>query len=112
MAYFSVFMGLGMFFGSLTGWALQSWLTRNDLPVTLHFGGWSYTPASVFIYVLFISAVVRFAACAFFLLVFVRYAPQHLFQEEWVGNAAGIDGSRVVWPRGAFVRTGFPGPCV
>jgi len=32
-------------------------------------------------------------------LVFVRYWPQHIFQEEWVYNAADIDGSRIVWAR-------------
>ncbi|MBV9503794.1 MAG: hypothetical protein JO323_02190 [Acidobacteriia bacterium] len=33
------------------------------------------------------------------LLVFVRYYPQHPFQQEWVYNAADIDGSRIVWAR-------------
>jgi hypothetical protein len=31
-------------------------------------------------------------------LVFVRYWPRHQFQ-EWVHNAADIDGSRIVWAR-------------
>lgn len=33
------------------------------------------------------------------LLVFVHYGPRHIFQDEWVYNAADIDGSRIVWAR-------------
>ena len=33
------------------------------------------------------------------LLIFVRYWPQHIFQDEWVYNEANIDSARVVWAR-------------
>jgi hypothetical protein len=33
------------------------------------------------------------------LLVFVRYMPRHIFQNEWVSNAAAMDASRVVRAR-------------
>lgn len=33
------------------------------------------------------------------ILVFVRYWPQHIFQDEWVYNEADIDRSRIVWAR-------------
>ena len=48
------------------------------------------------------------------LLVFVRYYPQHHFQQEWVYNGADIDSSRVVWahdlgPENDKLRAHFPG---
>lgn len=51
-------------------------------------------------------------------LVFVRYSPRHIFQDEWVYNAADIDSSRVVWARdlgseeNEKLRRYFPGRTV
>jgi hypothetical protein len=33
------------------------------------------------------------------LLVFVRYTPQHIFQDEWVYNLADLNEARVIWAR-------------
>jgi hypothetical protein len=33
------------------------------------------------------------------LLVFVRYSPRHIFQDEWVYNEASIDSARIIWAR-------------
>jgi hypothetical protein len=33
------------------------------------------------------------------ILVFVRYSPRHIFQDEWVYNEASIDSARVIWAR-------------
>jgi len=33
------------------------------------------------------------------LLIFVRYSPHHVFQDEWVYNSAAIDQARIVWAR-------------
>jgi hypothetical protein len=33
------------------------------------------------------------------LLVFVRYSPRHIFQDEWVYNEASLDSARIVWAR-------------
>jgi hypothetical protein len=32
-------------------------------------------------------------------VVFVRYSSRHIFQDEWVYNAADIDAARIVWAR-------------
>jgi hypothetical protein len=32
-------------------------------------------------------------------LVFVRYSPHHIFQDEWVYNCAALDNARIVWAR-------------
>jgi hypothetical protein len=41
----------------------------------------------------------RLAAISGQLLVFVRYSPRHIYQDEWVWNSADIDGSRIVYAR-------------
>jgi hypothetical protein len=33
------------------------------------------------------------------LLVFVRYSPRHIFQDEWVYNEASLDSARIIWVR-------------
>jgi hypothetical protein len=33
------------------------------------------------------------------LLVLVQYSPRHIFQNEWVWNAADLDASRIIWAR-------------
>jgi hypothetical protein len=33
------------------------------------------------------------------ILVFVRYSPRHIFQDEWVNNEAIIDSARIIWAR-------------
>jgi hypothetical protein len=33
------------------------------------------------------------------ILVFVRYSPRHIFQDEWVYNEASIDTARIIWAR-------------
>lgn len=33
------------------------------------------------------------------LLVFVRYSPRHIFQDEWVYNEASPDDARIIWAR-------------
>lgn len=41
----------------------------------------------------------RLAAIPGHLLVFVRYSPHHIYQDEWVWNSADIDASRIVYAR-------------
>ncbi|MBV8553450.1 MAG: hypothetical protein JOY54_19305 [Acidobacteriaceae bacterium] len=41
----------------------------------------------------------QLAAISGQLLVFVHYSPRHVYQDEWVWNAADIDASRIVYAR-------------
>ncbi len=49
------------------------------------------------------------------LLVFVRYSPRHIFQDEWVYNEASLDQARIIWARdlgaeeNARLRAMYPG---
>jgi hypothetical protein len=48
------------------------------------------------------------------MLIFVHYWPPHIFQDEWVYNAADVDQARVVWardlgePENQKLRTYYP----
>jgi len=48
-------------------------------------------------------------------LVFVRYSPRHIFQDEWVYNEAAIDSARIIWARdlgpeeNEKLRASYPG---
>lgn len=49
------------------------------------------------------------------ILIFVRYSPRHIFQDEWVYNEASIDTARIIWARDLGsdendkLRTLYPG---
>ncbi len=51
-----------------------------------------------------IAAAHEIAAQPGRLLIFVHYSPHHIFQHEWVWNAADIDASRVVFARDLGLR--------
>jgi hypothetical protein len=46
-----------------------------------------------------VAAAHQLAAIPGKLVVLVRYAPHHIFQNEWVWNAADIDNARIIWAR-------------